>query len=369
MNRRIARRTRLMAVDFLGARRQALGKENETPVNAKGGSGNREVPAFRPTKQVATKKDETKSSRGVSNARDSQKPRKGTGGKPPKPPSDATSGPEVKPSVTKHERKHGVRGVTPNELVAGLAGSAVFAMVSGVSRLVKARMRPKMDDAAAEKKTEEPKKEKMPPTELAKLEATKGELREAMAQLRELRKTLDHLARQNREMARENVLLKKAARAAAAVAAAESSSRRTLFVSTASQGSPEQASLDDVLRKVLPVLDATNSDETALAANEVARNALANVLRNEAYENADGFSFPESTSIPDSIPPLGSIGEYDAWAGVPRGSPGAGSDLFDSAASGVSGVSDLSTVSAAQAALTRTMHNKYVLMARIKNHR
>ena len=43
--------------------------------------------------------------------------------------------------------------------------------------------------------------------------------------------------------------------------------------------------------------------------------------------------------------------------------------MFDSAASGVSGVSDLSTVSAAQAALTRTMHNKYVLMARIKNHR
>jgi hypothetical protein len=65
--------------------------------------------------------------------------------------------------------------------------------------------------------------------------------------------------------------------------------------------------------------------------------------------------------------------EDDAWAGVPRGSPGAGSEYDDalsarSAASGFSGISDLSTVSAAEALLSR-MRTKHVLMARIKNHR
>jgi hypothetical protein len=65
--------------------------------------------------------------------------------------------------------------------------------------------------------------------------------------------------------------------------------------------------------------------------------------------------------------------EEDAWAGVPRGSPGAGSEYDDarsarSAASGFSGISDLSTVSAAEALLSR-MRTKHVLMARIKNHR
>jgi hypothetical protein len=102
-------------------------------------------------------------------------------------------------------------GVTPNELVAGLAGSLAMCVVSGVSKLVRRKLggRASKKDLSAE--------------ERARLDAVKAELREALAQLREQRNSLDHLRKQNKEIARENQLLKVAAANAAAAKRRESS--------------------------------------------------------------------------------------------------------------------------------------------------
>ena len=84
--------------------------------------------------------------------------------------------------------------VSPNEVVAGLAGSAICMLVSTAARLAKRRFRRKLSER-----------------ESARLEAMKQELRDAMDQLREQRRTLDHLAAQNKEMAIENQQLKRQA--------------------------------------------------------------------------------------------------------------------------------------------------------------
>ena len=391
----------LMAVDVQGAaRRQAGGKENDTPGKVRRGSGKGEARTMKPdpTKDIRRdSKSTTSKTKGAGKPPKSPKDAKGAG-KPPKAPKDAgkkgiTKTPEP-PKPNKHIR------VSPNELVAGLAGSAVFAVVSKVSKLVKAKF--KRSDAAtsANEKKEQNEKEHvktlMTPEDLAKLSSMKAELRDAMSQLREQRKTMDHLAKQNREMARENVLLKKAAANAAreareAAAAAKGfnnnanapSPSRLLFpVNASPEGSPrgspsERVStsndaatlLDAALSKLLPPLDAS-VDDTSRLVRLVTRNSLANVLRDELVI--------VDLSVRDQP---GYIEEEDAWAGVPRGSPqSANSEYFDdarsmrSAASGVSGISrfsgisDLSTLSAAEAALTR-MRTKFVLMARIKNHR
>ena len=106
-------------------------------------------------------------------------------------------------------------------------------------------------------------------------------------------------------------------------------------------------------------------------------------LRESSSSRSDASSASESFSVTQVVQASTTdpfethiemfASEEDAWAGVPRGSPGAGSEYDDalsarSAASGFSGISDLSTVSAAEALLSR-MRTKHVLMARIKNHR
>ena len=138
-----------------------------------------------------------------------------------------------------------------------------------------------------------------------------------------------------------------------------------------------------LLARLLDPLPA-NADAATRASREIVSRVLRGVLNlgesssslSEPQEASESFSVTEvveasTTSFETHIEMFAS--EEDAWAGVPRGSPGAGSEYDDarsarSAASGFSGISDLSTVSAAEALLSR-MRTKHVLMARIKNHR
>ena len=244
--------------------------------------------------------------------------------------------------------------VSPGELVAGLAGSAVVLVVGGAAKLVRRRFRRKLSQAEA-----------------SKLAAMKEELREAMEQLREQRRTMEHLAAQNREMARENQQLKRAAAEAAEAVSRASTPKAVLSLRTSPSESPEDAAprdaadadedadedVDPVVRRL--VRDAVDA---AVAAEASRASATTHLKPN-----------PKNTTLA-----LSHIDEEeDAWAGVPRGSPaGAGSDPEDaedarsarSFASGFSGISDLSTLSAAEAALTR-MRTKFVLMQRIRSHR
>ena len=407
-----------MAVDVEAARRLAPGKkEREKPAKAKSGLGKTKGDAPSGKEKAAPSTRDAKASRSSSAdpRRAPQKPARG-GGKPPRAPRDAKKGVE---DASARRASTPPLGVTPNELVAGLAGSLAMCVVSGVSKLVRRKLGGRAKNSKKDLSAEE----------RAKLDAVKAELREALAQLREQRNSLDHLRKQNKEIARENQLLKVAAANAAAAKRRESS------VSAASRGgfntfegthspsgplsrapspgssAPASPELETdrgvvthatqtqtrqiehttsngdgaggLLARLLDPLPA-NADAATRASREIVSRVLRGVLNlgesssslSEPQEASESFSVTEvveasTTSFETHIEMFAS--EEDAWAGVPRGSPGAGSEYDDarsarSAASGFSGISDLSTVSAAEALLSR-MRTKHVLMARIKNHR
>ena len=206
----LAHAPRAMAVDVEAARRFAPGKkERDKPAKAKSGLGKTKGDAPSGKQKAAPSTRDAKASRSSSAdpRRAPQKPARG-GGKPPRPPRDAKKGVE---DASARRASTPPLGVTPNELVAGLAGSLAMCVVSGVSKLVRRKLggRASKKDLSAE--------------ERAKLDAVKAELREALAQLREQRNSLDHLRKQNKEIARENQLLKVAAANAAAAKRRESS--------------------------------------------------------------------------------------------------------------------------------------------------
>ena len=410
-----------MAVDVEAARRLAPGKkEREKPAKAKSGRGKTKGDAPSGKEKAAPSTRDAKASRSSSAdpRRAPQKPARG-GGKPPRAPRDAKKGVD---DASARRASTPPLGVTPNELVAGLAGSLAMCVVSGVSKLVRRKLGGRAKNSKKDLSAEE----------RAKLDAVKAELREALAQLREQRNSLDHLRKQNKEIARENQLLKVAAANAAAANRRESSvsanPSRGGFSSTfegthspsgplsraPSPGSSAPASPEletdrgvvthatqtqtrqiehttskkngngagGLLARLLDPLPA-NADAATRASREVVSQVLRGVLNLgesssslSVAEASESFSVTEvveasTTSFETHIEMFAS--EEDAWAGVPRGSPGAGSEYDDarsarSAASGFSGISDLSTVSAAEALLSR-MRTKHVLMARIKNHR
>lgn len=412
-----------MAVDVEAARRLAPGKkEREKPAKAKSGLGKTKGDAPSGKEKAAPSTRDAKASRSSSAdpRRAPQKPARG-GGKPPRAPRDAMKGVD---DASARRASTPPLGVTPNELVAGLAGSLAMCVVSGVSKLVRRKLGGRAKNSKKDLSAEE----------RAKLDAVKAELREALAQLREQRNSLDHLRKQNKEIARENQLLKVAAANAAAAKRRESSvsanpSRGGLstFEGThspsgplsraPSPGSSAPASPEletdrgvvthatqtqtqarqiehttskkngdgagGALARLLDPLPA-NADAATRASREIVSRVLRGVLNlgesssslSEPQEASESFSVTEvvdasTTSFETHIEMFAS--EEDAWAGVPRGSPGAGSEYDDarsarSAASGFSGISDLSTVSAAEALLSR-MRTKHMLMARIKNHR
>ena len=236
--------------------------------------------------------------------------------------------------------------VSPGELVAGLAGSAVVLVVGGAAKLVRRRFRRKLSQEEA-----------------TKLAAMKEELREAMEQLREQRRTMEHLAAQNREMARENQQLKRAAAEAAEAVSRASTPKAVLSLRTSPSESPEDA----------PQRDVADADDVDPVVRRLVRDAIDAAVTAEA-SRASATTHVHPNPKHATLPLSHIDEEEDAWAGVPRGSPaGAGSHPEDaedarSFASGFSGISDLSTLSAAEAALTR-MRTKFVLMQRIRNHR
>jgi len=410
---------RAMAVDVEAARRFAPGKkERDKPAKAKSGLGKTKGDAPSGKQKAAPSTRDAKASRSSSAdpRRAPQKPARG-GGKPPRPPRDAKKGVE---DAGARRASTPPLGVTPNELVAGLAGSLAMCVVSGVSKLVRRKL-----GGRASKKN-------LSAEERAKLDAVKAELREALAQLREQRNSLDHLRKQNKEIARENQLLKVAAANAAAAKRRESSvaaSSRGGFMTFEGTDSPsgplsrapspgssapaspeletdrgvvsnatqtqtrqsehttsngEELTRGGLLARLLDPLPA-NADDATRASREIVSRVLRGVLnlRESSSSRSDASSASESFSVTQVVQASTTdpfethiemfASEEDAWAGVPRGSPGAGSEYDDarsarSAASGFSGISDLSTVSAAEALLSR-MRTKHVLMARIKNHR
>jgi hypothetical protein len=414
----LAHAPRAMAVDVEAARRFAPGKkERDKPAKAKSGVGKTKGDAPSGKQKAAPSTRDAKASRSSSAdpRRAPQKPARG-GGKPPRAPRDAKKGVE---DASARRASTPPLGVTPNELVAGLAGSLAMCVVSGVSKLVRRKLggRASKKDLSAE--------------ERAKLDAVKAELREALAQLREQRNSLDHLRKQNKEIARENQLLKVAAANAAAAKRRESSvaaSSRGGFMTFEGTDSPsgplsrapspgssapaspeletdrgvvsnatqtqtrqsehttsngEELTRGGLLARLLDPLPA-NADDATRASREIVSRVLRGVLSlRESSSSRSDADMAESLSVTQVVQASTTdpfethvemfASEEDAWAGVPRGSPGAGSEYDDarsarSAASGFSGISDLSTVSAAEALLSR-MRTKHVLMARIKNHR
>lgn len=241
--------------------------------------------------------------------------------------------------------------VSPGELVAGLAGSAVVLVVGGAAKLVRRQFRRKLSQEEA-----------------TKLAAMKEELREAMEQLREQRRTMEHLAAQNREMARENQQLKRAAAEAAEAVSRASTPKAVLSLRTSPSESPEDAPQRDVADA-----DEDAADDVDPVVRRLVRDAIDAAVTAEA-SRASATTHVNPNPKHATLPLSHIDEEEDAWAGVPRGSPaGAGSHPEDaedarSFASGFSGISDLSTLSAAEAALTR-MRTKFVLMQRIRNHR
>ena len=416
-----------MAVDVEAARRLAPGKkERAKPAKAKGGLRKTEGDA--PSGKEKPARSFAKASRSFSAdpKRAPQRPARG-GGKPPRPPREAKKGVVEDASARRASSQpsgpSGPLGVSPNELVAGLAGSLAMCVVSGVSKLVRRKLSPG-GGAAAD--PEQARGKDLSAEERAKLDAVKAELRDALAQLREQRKSMDHLQKQNKEMARENQLLKVAAANAAAASRRDNIASRSGSPSgpLSTRASPEcsapaspepdaeasavgvvsdPASGDPsaiVARLLHPPLEA-NADEAARASRALAARVLRGVLgarpspsaRDAAFSRRDDDEAREDERAtvfglarggasralePPERPTHASMGDAfasqeDAWAGVPRGSPGAGSEHDDarsarSAASGFSGISDLSTLSAAEALLSR-MRARHVLMARIKNHR
>ena len=414
-----------MAVDVEAARRLAPGKkERAKPAKAKGGLRKTEGDA--PSGKEKPARSFAKASRSFSAdpKRAPQRPARG-GGKPPRPPREAKKGVVEDASARRASSQpsgpSGPLGVSPNELVAGLAGSLAMCVVSGVSKLVRRKLSPG-GGAAAD--PEQARGKDLSAEERAKLDAVKAELRDALAQLREQRKSMDHLQKQNKEMARENELLKVAAANATAASRRAEAPKDVASRSGSPSGplstraspvcsapaSPEadrdadrDASSGDtdaiIARMLHPPLEA-NADEAARASRALAARALLGVLgahpssstgkqfeasapRGEAGDetgssrrgHAVRLEPAEGTARKNAEESIGDAfaAQEDAWAGVPRGSPGAGSEYDDarsarSAASGFSGISDLSTLSAAEALLSR-MRARHVLMARIKNHR
>ena len=304
--------------------------------------------------------------------------------------------------------------MSPNELVAGLAGSLAMCVVSGVSKLVRRKLGGRASVAKKDPETTDLSAEESDAT----LDAVKAELREALAQLREQRKSMDHLRKQNQAFVRENQLLKVAnanannanaetraeTRAAKRLDAELSSfrsdspsgplSRRASPARSApaspeadadgeSRESPESRDEDAIIARMLEPLDA-DADEAARASKTLAARALRGVLgfgpvvseaslsrladgrttraedasaghhaSHEARDEARADErFAPNADAPRSIGDAFAC-EEDAWAGVPRGSPsGAGSEFEDarSARSAVSGFSGISDLSTLSAA-------------------
>ena len=418
-----------MAVDVEAARRLAPGKkERAKPAKAKSGLWKTEGDAPSGKEKPARSFAKASRSSSADPKRAPQKPARGSG-KPPRAPRDAKKGAE---DASARRASTPPLGVSPNELVAGLAGSLAMCVVSGVSKLV----RRKLGGRACVAKKDPEGMDLSAEARDARLDAVKAELRDALEQLREQRKSMDHLRKQNQAFVRENQLLKVAHANANANAETRASAAKRFDAELSSRsGSPsgplsrrasparsapaspeadadgesqgndrDNRDEDAIIARLLEPLDA-DADEASRASKTLAARALRGVLgfvpvvseasrggsrdaRRDpprANDASAGRHAPQShdearadeclalnADAPRSIGDAFAC-EEDAWAGVPRGSPGAGSEYEDarsarSAASGFSGISDLSTLSAAEAMLSR-MRTRHVLMARIKNHR
>ena len=190
-----------MAVDVEAARRLAPGKkERVKPAKAKSGLWKTEGDAPSGKEKPARSFAKASRSSSADPKRAPQKPARGSG-KPPRAPRDAKKGAE---DASARRASTPPLGVSPNELVAGLAGSLAMCVVSGVSKLV----RRKLGGRACVAKKDPEGMDLSAEARDARLDAVKAELRDALEQLREQRKSMDHLRKQNQAFVRENQLLK-----------------------------------------------------------------------------------------------------------------------------------------------------------------
>ena len=190
-----------MAVDVEAARRLAPGKkERAKPAKAKSGLWKTEGDAPSGKEKPARSFAKASRSSSADPKRAPQKPARGSG-KPPRAPRDAKKGAE---DASARRVSTPPLGVSPNELVAGLAGSLAMCVVSGVSKLV----RRKLGGRACVAKKDPEGMDLSAEARDARLDAVKAELRDALEQLREQRKSMDHLRKQNQAFVRENQLLK-----------------------------------------------------------------------------------------------------------------------------------------------------------------
>ena len=276
--------------------------------------------------------------------------------------------PECEASVRRPERRNRGGDVSgPDMAAVGLvipkAAPVVIAGLGSLAVFVKKKIgkgKKRGDDVRAEDEAKTRRREVDADT-LAEL---KAELREAMAMLAEQKRTIEHQRKEILAMKRERADAQFhgfiTSTATPAAKGGGSSPKGVLSLQNSPTSTATTPESDRVGSKTNSVGEA-HSPEQVVA--HLVADAIDNVVKADMY--ADLPDVPEGDE--DAVDEEEDF--EDAWAGVPRGGAGPGSDLFEVRSHGAaSGVSALSTVTAVQAALVKT-HQKMVLMQRIKQHR
>ena len=246
-------------------------------------------------------------------------------------------------------------------VIAGLGSLAVFVK----KKIGKGKKRG--DDVRAEDEARTRRREVDADT-LAEL---KAELREAMAMLAEQKRTIEHQRKEILAMKRERADAQFhgfiTSTATPAAKGGGSSPKGVLSLQNSPTSTATTPESDRVGSKTHSEGEA-HSPEQVVA--HLVADAIDNVVKADMYADLPDVPEGDEDAVDDAVDELDEQEDFeDAWAGVPRGGAGPGSDLFEVRSHGAaSGVSALSTVTAVQAALVKT-HQKMVLMQRIKQLR
>lgn len=258
-------------------------------------------------------------------------------------------------------------------VIAGLGSLAVFVK----KKIGKGKKRG--DDVGAKDEARTRRREVDTDT-LAEL---KAELREAMAMLAEQKRTIEHQRKEILAMKRERADAQFhgfiTSTATPAAKGGGSSPKGVLSLQNSPTSTATTPESDRVGSKT-PSEGEAHSPEQVVA--HLVADAIDNVVKADMYADLPDVPEGDEDAVNDDAVNDDAVNDdavddamdeeedfEDAWAGVPRGGAGPGSDLFEVRSHGAaSGVSALSTVTAVQAALVKT-HQKMVLMQRIKQHR
>ena len=251
-------------------------------------------------------------------------------------------------------------------VIAGLGSLAVF-----VKKII-GKGKKRGDDVGAKDEARTRRREVDADT-LAEL---KAELREAMAMLAEQKRTIEHQRKEILAMKRERADAQFhgfiTSTATPAAKGGGSSPKGVLSLQNSPTSTATTPESDRVGSKTPSCQGEAHSPEQVVA--HLVADAIDNVVKADMYADLPDVPEGDEDVLGEDVPEVDDAMDEeedfeDAWAGVPRGGSGPGSDFFDVRSHGAaSGVSALSSVTAVQAALVKT-HQKMVLMQRIRQHR